>query len=141
MKKKTHRLSFKSEHDYILIGISSHENDYRVCWAINNDLGTNFVKTENLKIFNQKLSASQEFSLYIYENEDSLNRFHLVANRCENGYYIPELKNIDFFLQIFGDTADDYINELIKRIKGLDIITGVFLIDPEILRSKDRLEC
>ena len=139
MKKKTHKLSIKSEYDSILIGISSQENDYRICWAINQDLGTNFMKTENLQIFSQKFDVTQEFSLYIYENEESLNKFKLIANKCDNGYYIPELKNIDFLLQIFGEISDDYKNELIMKLKSIDIVTGVFVIYPEVLKSKNRL--
>jgi hypothetical protein len=139
MKKKTHKLSLKSENDLILIGISSQENDYRICWAINQDLGINFTKTENLKAFNQKFNVEQEFSLFIYENEETLIKYHLIANKCENGYYIPELKNIDFFMQISGDISDDYKKVLVNKLKSIDVIKGVFIIDTDVLKSKDRL--
>lgn len=139
MKKKTHKLSLKSETDLVLIGISSPENDYRISWAINQDLGTNFTKTENLKVFNQKFNEDQEFSLYIYENEENLIKYHLIANKCENGYYIPELKNIDFFMQISGDISDDYKNDLVKKLKVIDVVKGVFIIDIDNLKSKNRL--
>ncbi len=141
MKKKAHKLSYKSENDSVLIGISSQEYDYRICWAINQDLGTNFIKTENLKIVNHKFNVTQEFSLYIYDNEESQNKYHLIANKCDNGYYIPELKNIDYFLQIFGDISDGFKNDLVTKLKSIDIIKGVFVIDPDVLKSKDRLMC
>lgn len=139
LKKKTHKLSVKSEYDFILIGISSQENDYRICWSINQELATDLVKTENLKIFNRKFNVAQEFSLYIYENEENLNKFQLISNKCDNGYYIPELKNIDFFLQIFGEGDDEYRNMVIAKLKSIDIVAGVFVIDPEVLKSKERL--
>lgn len=139
MKKKTHKLSVETELDSVLIGISSHENDYRISWTINKELNANFVKAENLKVNIKKYNIIQEFSLYIYENEESLNKFHLIANQCNNGFYIPELKNIDFFLQIFGEVSDEYKNELLKKLKNIDIVTGAFIIDPASLKSKKRL--
>ena len=139
MKKKTHKLTVNTEHESILIGISSHENDYRISWAINQELEANFVKAENLKVINRKLNAPQEFSLYIYENEESINKFCLIANQCDNGFYIPELKNIDYFLQIFGEVSEEYKNNLLKKIKTIDVITGAFIIDPDSLKSKKKL--
>ena len=53
--------------------------------------------------------------------------------------YIQELKNIDFFLQIFGEVSDEYKNELLKKLKNIDIITGAFIIDTDSLKSKKRL--
>ena len=139
MKKKTHKLSIKTGRDSLLIGISSHENDYRLSWAINKHLGTNLIKAENLVIYNEKYDVDQEFSLFVFEDEDNLLKYHLIANKCENGYFIPELSNIDFFLQIHGETINNYTRILLEKLKHIYIITAAFVIDPSSLKSRKRL--
>jgi hypothetical protein len=139
LKKKTHKLSINADYSSAIIAISSHENDYRLSWAINKQLGTNFVKTDNLVVFNKKYKVEQEFSLFVFEDEDSLIKYHLVANKCDNGYLIPELSNMDFFIQIYGDISADFKDRLLEKLKNINIVTGAFIIDPAILKSGKRL--
>jgi len=139
LKKKIHKLAFKPEYQFLLIGISSHQNDYRISWAINKQFNLKLSKTENLKIFNEKLSVDQFFSLYTYEDENSLSLYNLIANRCHNGFLMEELKNIDFLLQIYGETNDTFIKNLISGLKQIDIIITSFKIDPNTLKSRQKL--
>ena len=53
---KKHLLEIEYDYDFVLIGISSHEKDYRVCWALNNKLGLELVKTEPFEIKDKKMS-------------------------------------------------------------------------------------
>ena len=139
MKKKTHKLSVKAEYSPVIIAISSHENDYRLSWAINKYLGANFIKADNLVVFNEKFKIEQEFSLFVFEDDDNFLKYHLVANKCENGYLIPELSNMDFFIQIYGDINNEYKERLLEKLKKINIITGAFIIDPSLLKSGKRL--
>jgi hypothetical protein len=139
LKKKTHKLSINAEYSRAIIAISSHENDYRLSWAINKQLETNFVKTDNLVVFNKKYKIEQEFSLFVFEDEDSQVKYHLVANKCDNGYLIPELSNMDFFVQIDGEISADFKDRLVEKLKKINIVTGAYIIDPAILKSGNRL--
>jgi len=139
LKKKTHKLSINAEYSSAIIAISSHENDYRLSWAINKQLETNFVKTNNLVVFNKKYKIEQEFSLFVFEDEDNMIKYHLVANKCDNGYLIPELSNMDFFIQIYGEISADFKDRLLEKLKKINIVTGAFVIDPAILKSGKRL--
>jgi hypothetical protein len=139
LKKKTHKLSINAEYSPVIIAISSHENDYRLSWAINKHLGTNFTKTDNLTVFNNKYKIEQEFSLFVFEDEDSQVKYHLVSNKCDNGYLIPELSNMDFFFQIDGEISADFKDRLLEKLKKINIVTGAYIIDPAILKSGKRL--
>jgi hypothetical protein len=139
LKKKTHKLSINAEYSSVIIAISSHENDYRLSWAINKHMGTNFIKTDNLVVFNKKYKVEQEFSLFMFEDEDSLVKYHLVANKCDKGYLIPELSNMDFFIQIYGEISADFRDRLLEKLKKINIVTGAFIIDPALLKSGRRL--
>lgn len=41
-----HFLENDFEFEFQLIGISCHEKDYRICWALNQALGVELTKTE-----------------------------------------------------------------------------------------------
>ena len=139
MGKKTHKLTTGKEYDFKLIGISSHENDYRVCWIINQHFEMQLNKTENLEVYLADRDLKQEFSLYYYYDEDVLLEFHLISNRCDNGFLIEELRNIDYFLKVTGECDDPYLEGLVKKIKGIGDITTAFAITIQDLKSKNRL--
>lgn len=139
MKKRSHKLAYSKEYDFRLIGISSHENDYRICWAINRELGLRLNRTDNLAVYHKKTGVRQEFSLYRYYDEETYLDYHLIANRCEDGFLLEELKNIDYFLRISGDCEDDFTERLLVKLKNTGIITTAFPASVPGLRSKDRL--
>lgn len=139
MSKKVHKLSSKSEFDFLLIGISSHENDYRICWAINQQLEILLTRVESLIIQNRKHSELQEFALFTYSNETAHLDYNLISNRCDNGFLVEEMKNIDFLLQVSGEIDDIFEKTLLENLKITPIITTAFVIDTNNLKSKDRL--
>lgn len=136
MKKKVHKLILEPETGFKLIGISSHENDYRLSWALNKYLGYNFSKSENLLIQKPKHNIEQSFSVYIYNDEETFLQYQLIANNSENGFLIPELKNIDFFLKISGEYSDSIINKIVTKLKKIEIINTAFNLEDLSERNK-----
>jgi hypothetical protein len=136
---KNIKLAFKPEIEFRLIGISSHENDYHLSWAINQKFRVNLTRRENLIIFHKKQKEKQEFSLYTFDDEDNLYLYNLISNTSENGFLFPEMRNIDFFLQVYGNPSDDFLHSLISRLNQIDIISTSFLIDPKNLKNPQRL--
>ena len=47
--KKVHKLKIDTRFPFRTIGISCHENDYRLIWAVNAKLNTVFVKIDDFK--------------------------------------------------------------------------------------------
>jgi len=139
MKKRSHKLDLRPDFNFFLTGISSPENDYHLCWAINQQLKLNLQKTGNWSVFHPKLNATQEFSMYSYEEDESLLVYYLLSNRCENGFLIEELKNIDYFIQVHGDFPSSDQDRFINDLNKLDAIVASFPIDPLKLKSRNRL--
>jgi hypothetical protein len=137
--KKLHKLVVKDEFNFLLIGISSHENDYRVTWAINQHLKMAFKHADNLQIHNPKTDDEQEFSLYRYTDHKTQLHYDLFSNRCDNGFFLEEMKNIDYILKISGDANKNFIVQLLNKLKKIDILTTAFEIDPLSLKSKKKL--
>ncbi|MBI5217735.1 MAG: IPExxxVDY family protein [Bacteroidia bacterium] len=139
MKKKDQKLTYRPEYDFSLIGIASHENDYRLSWAFNQKFDFYFIRVDNLEIKGAKNQVKQSFSVYNYEDESSKLMMDLISNRCEDGFLIEELKNIDFFLKISGGMPSGMLKKFLTDLKTIDVIITASLIDPNSLASKQKL--
>lgn len=139
MSKRVHKLVFTPEYNFFLIGISSHENDYRISWALNKYLGLKLMKVKDHNIIDDNYPDHQSFSQYLYEDDESLLTFRIIANRCLDGFLIGEMKNIDFFLVILGEVNKKFKDEFIGKIDQLSIVNTAFQIDPKKLKSRQKL--
>ena len=139
MKKHAIKLNNIPEALFYLIGISSHENDYRISWAINNTLLFNFIKKDNYSFFDSKKGIKKEFSRYEYINEEIFVKHLLISNQGNLGFLIPELKNIDFFIALLDEPDETYAHNLVQKLKQVDIISLAYLVNVSTLKSKNNL--
>lgn len=146
----------------MLIGISSHEKDYRLCWALNNALEIELIKTESLEIKDKKQDTPSFFSLFKYENEDEFKEYFILSNlsenkqfvskedtlfnksakghqSTENGILIPEHKQLNYFFIIRGEASEREVESILKKIKKIDMILTAVRIDVAELKSKTNL--
>ncbi len=135
MKKRVHKLVLTGSKPYKLLGISSHENDYRISWVLNRKLGQKFTRADNLKSRPVKNGEILEFSVFRSYDEDRLLQMNLVSNRCPDGFLVREMKNIDFFLQVFGEISMEQLDRFSSKIRSDELISAVFLIAPERIKK------
>ena len=139
-KKDVHKLSVDKGHSFVLYGISSHENDYRLSWAFNEYLGFRFTKTENHKSFDPRLNEYQEFSTYSFYDDEYSHSYKLISNRCDNGFLLDELKNIDFLLILEQNTTSSLpAIEIISKIKTIPFVSAVFPINLTSLKNLKKI--
>lgn len=135
-----HKLSFQPEYEFSLIGISSHENDYRLSWMINSQLGFALRKDADLEVYNKKHRAYQYFSLYTYHDDDALLSYYLIANHGKMGDLMTDMKRIDYFLKINGEGyGENDMTQLVDKLKALDSVMMAFSIEPETLKQPDKM--
>lgn len=127
------------EENYCLLGISSDEPDYKLCWFINDKFRMSFMKADNLQVFHKKLNEEQEFSLFQYDDENAMLVYRIISNRSDAGIFLSELKNIDFLLHIQGDLISDDISNLVQQLNSLEAVRMCVPVDLEKLKDKDRL--
>ncbi len=136
---KKNILNFMPELEFKLIGISSHENDYHLSWTLNQKLALKLVKSSNLTIPLSQAGLKQEFSVFHFENENSMLIYNLISNKSENGVLLPELKNMDYFLQLYGDINRDELNAIINNLKASGVVNACFILDPEQIKGAEKL--
>lgn len=129
LKRKNLKLDITQDLNFRLLGISSHENDYRLVWAINNNMKFNYVRSENLVVHLQKLKQDMSFSRFIHTDEERYMTFYLISNRSPDGFLFPEIKNIDFLIQVVGEIKDKQIEQMLKELRNINIISGAYVID------------
>ncbi|UMB59416.1 IPExxxVDY family protein [Lutibacter sp. A80] len=145
--------TFDLEDDYLLIGIHSTEEDYRLAYLINQHLNTKFVRYKhNLDFENSTI----EFPLFEYKDEKTYLNYYLINNKCiqvvddqyndglfggnysTTSYLLPEIKKVDFLLKIEGCTSE-FILELVDKLNKISEIITSFQIETNTLKSKYNL--
>jgi hypothetical protein len=124
--------------DYHMLAIVSHLKDYTLCFHVNNSLGFDFVKYEDL-IFIGKSGIECSFSCYYYMNEISRTTYYLIGNKGDNGILIPSQKTVDYFLLIKSPMAAELAASHITDFRNISLITAVFSMNMEQIKEMDML--
>ena len=139
MGVKKHKLDMAIEEDFCLLGVVTDEADYKLCWRINQLLGMNFEKQEDLKLYHRKLKEAQIFSHFSYSDDEVYSTFRIIRNRTENGYYLEELKNIDYLIHIQGEINTIKISNFMMSVAGLETVRMCLPSDLSRIKNKERL--
>ena len=99
----------------------------------------NFEKQEELQLFHRKLQDVQAFSLFTCYDEDAMITFRIIKNRTENGYYLDELKNIDYLIHIQGEINTLRISNFMLSVGALEPVRMCVPTDLSRIKNKERL--
>jgi hypothetical protein len=139
VKKKFHKLNVSASPEFYIIGISSHENDYRLSWAINNQLGFKFSRTDNLELYSDKILENQIFSVYSCSEDEYEIKYYLISNTSQNGFLLPEYRNVDFLLLVQGEVSENELKKILSQLKKIEIINLAFPISNLSAKSMEKL--
>lgn len=140
MSPKKHKLSVSIDENYCLLGISSDEPDYKLCWLINQQLRFSFAQIDSLRIFNKKLNEEQEVAIFYFDDENTLLTYRLITNRTSSGYFLSDLKNLDYLIHIQGDLKTDEINKLLKKVNQISSVRMCVPVELNKIKERDRLQ-
>ena len=134
------KLTFKPDCDYLLIAISCHQKNHKVAWSIGREINCSFEKmTPHFSYAGKNKQVDGHFDHYSAIQEGGHLVYHLLANHSNNGLLIPEEKQADFFLVITGLYKSIDQEQLIQAIKASKIVLTAYSIEPDQLKSKDKL--
>lgn len=127
------------EEDFCLLGVVADEPDFKLCWMINQALEMNFEKQEDIQLFHRKRNEEQVFSLFSYHDPDALITYRIIQNRSENGYYLDDLKNIDYLIHIQGEIQTERITDFMQSVNSLQPVRMCVPSDLSRIKNKERL--
>ncbi len=137
MKTEKLKLSLESENSYVVYGIVSEDNDYKLCWAINKQLDFNLKPSENIE-FKHKKDANTLLSFGVFSYSYTQNfKFNLVVNRTETGNLIDEFKNFDYLF--FIPSEIDNLTETVSKLKQIENIRSFNLLQSNKVKALENL--
>ncbi len=125
--------------DFVLIAITASLKDYMLCHKINNNLEFNFEKIDDHEVYYNIDEAPLAFSRYHFFVEEGEMDYYLVNNRNSEGFLIPEMNKVDFFMIIQQFIAKDELDFMVGRLNKLPDIQVAAQINPLKLKSKENL--
>ena len=129
-------LDIEFDFDFLLLGISCHEKDYRLAWYLNKELGFDFHQTEEFVL--PKKEGVSRHAIFEYSVPEDHIMYTLIGNRGEGGVLLPEFPQVDYLIK-WDESMDCDQAELIRMIRNLPIVQGVFMIPFEGLKSRENL--
>lgn len=97
------KLRIDPDFDFILAGMSTPLQDYRLAWWINKVLQIQLSRTMDLVVTDPESRVQTSFSRFDYHEELTRTFFHLLQNRQGSVLLLPEVKEMDFLVLIKGD--------------------------------------
>ena len=131
-----HQLEVPYDYDFILFGISCHEKIYRLSWFLNRALSMEFAWCDELEM--QVKGEVSSYSCYRFQDLENETTFSLVQNRGAHGWFIPEMKQMDYLLKIeLGNEID--FDAFVKQLRAVPVINGSYQLQFEAFKSKENL--
>ena len=137
-KRKIIKLELDEDYDFLMLGLVSTAKDYRVCFQINKLLELDLSKQKDIELKTSKTGNTDHFSFYEFINEDH-EEFYLICNKGKTTSLIPEYKQLDYFLIVKNQLADLEESDMVKKLKSISLILGVYSINVSMLKSRANL--
>lgn len=132
-------LKFEIDFDFVLIALTTSLKDYRICYLINKYLNFNFVRQDDLKLDIGLMGGPALFSLYKHSWEATETDFYFIGNKGSDGYLIPEMREVDYFILIRNYIDEDDLEQLISALNKIPEIVAAVKIEPKKIKSRENL--
>lgn len=131
-------LSLEDDFNFDIIGLCSHQADYRVCWSINEQLGLRLRKSvEPFMVSGKKGVVNSSHSLYEWADEFEDVVYYFIKNKSNGKFLVPEKAQIDYFL-VTKEAGVLDVDKLLAQLKNIPSILTAFSFDPCDLKSANK---
>ena len=137
--KKKFTLNDYIDYDFSLIGICSHEEDFKLCFQLNKILGIDFERVRDIEIVLPKQGNVVSFSCFEFNDTEVDMVWYLISNRNPAANLLPDQKQTDYLLRIVGEPEQIDPLEILAKIKELSIVLTAFIIQPQDVKSIENI--
>lgn len=125
--------------DFVLIAITASLKDYVLCHNINKNLEFDFNKIDDHEVYFNTDEEPLAFSKFYFFVEEGELEYYLVSNRNSEGFLVPEMNKVDYFMIIHQFIGKDDLNLVLSRLNKMPDIQVAAQIDVRKLKSKENL--
>ncbi len=113
--------------DALVIAISSHVNDYRLCWSLNRSLGIALCRRQ-MGIEGKGPEQQAFFPVFDHLEEDDGVHISLIGNHVPEGVLMPEQRQADYFLVVDGEDQPDR-DYFMGRVRQAEFVLAAFTLN------------
>ena len=124
--------------DYVVIGLVSYDSDYQLVHHINRALNTHFSKFDDF-IFNECNGLKPSYAWFFCYNEELKINIYLLANKHPQICLLSAYNKIDYFIIMENNIDKQQLNTILKNIRKIKSISGVFSLDVGKIKNIDLL--
>src|SRR5438552_2982939 len=99
--------------DNRLIGIASSLKEYKLCFYLNQVLGCDLNKMNDLDFEPAGRTRKIQYSVFKAGEETDKNRFFVFSNKNHGDFLLPEVSHFDYILRIEGRYEDEKVKKII----------------------------
>ena len=134
-----HKLFIEEEQGDRFVGLVSSEADYKISLLINNKLNIKLKSNKPVSL------ASGEGTEILFTRFTAASKFNdltfdLVSNKSDNVYLTKKYPNLDYVLKINGSVLKETFSEIINKIRSIDGIIAVFILEDKLQLEDNILE-
>lgn len=131
------KLDIEPDLDVHIIAISSHVNDYRLCWSLNQALSI-AMERRRRDMEGQGPEQRAYFSAFDHTEEPSQANITLVSNHAPEGVLLLDQRQADFFLLIDGESMMRP-ETVVDQLRRAEFVLAAFTLDPKHLKGAYKL--
>ena len=131
------KLDLEPDPEVFLIAISSHVNDYRLCWSLNRKLGISLSRRES-DIEEPGPEHMAHYTAFDHTEEITQAQYSLVSNHAPEGVLVTDQRQTDFFLVVDHATQNS-LAEVLEQVRGAEFVLTAFPLDPRELRGAQKI--
>ena len=113
--------------DVFLIGISSHVNDYRLCWSLNLSLGLELGRRAE-DITGKGPERTAHYSAFDHAEEETQANITLISNHAPDGVLVPDQRQADYFL-VVDEASSLRPDEILEQVRNAEFVLTAFPLD------------
>lgn len=133
------KLKIDPDFNFILVGLSTPLQDYRLAWWLNKVLHKQLARVGDLVLTDPESRLQTSFSRFDYSEELTRSTFHLVQNRMGSVFLLPEVREMDYLFLIKGDYYRTRQAGIAKKLRDIEQMQAVVIINPDMLRNRNNL--
>lgn len=131
--------------DFELFHIYCHQKDYRLCFALNEQLKCAFTRISDF-LEEEDNPDLPTYPQFVYQDEVTHKKYFIISNQPalkelvtregdlfpteQPELLIPELSKVDYFFQLYGQFEDAELEEIEDELSMIPIIRAVQRVDP-----------
>ncbi|MDZ4822997.1 MAG: IPExxxVDY family protein [Flavobacteriales bacterium] len=118
--------------EYVLVGVSCHERDYRMVWRVNKMLHWNLERADDVLHTSGKRESVHSCFRMVIGDENIIITWY--QNKTGEGILLPEFAQFDYLLKV-ENAPRDFITDALMQLRRTIGVRAVMEFDPEKIKS------